>query len=73
MKNDVGCILDQMQCFCVSLCLREYVCDINLNTLLTVKGGVDPFPIVPPPPLNEGGGFFDTFVCVHVCKSSKAR
>ncbi len=35
-----------------------YVCDIDLSTLLTVKGGVDPFPIVPPPPpLNEGGGF----------------
>ena len=48
-ENDAGCILNQMQCF-------VYVCDADLSMLLTVKGGVHPFPIVPPP-LNEGGGF----------------
>lgn len=34
--------------------------------MLTVKGGVHPFPIVPPPALNEGGSFL-TRLCARVC------
>lgn len=45
------------------------VCDIDVRMLLTVKGRVDPFPIVLPPSLNEGGGFcYILCVFVHVCE-----
>lgn len=68
-KNDVDRILNQIQCFCISLHLRDYVyvCNTDLNMWLTVKGGVYPSPIVPPPSLNDGGGSWYIRVCVCMC------
>lgn len=53
-------ILKQNRCFCLSLKgLRDYVsaCNTDFNMWLTVKGGVKPSPLGPPPSLNDGGGF----------------